>query len=142
MPALQNCHERLLAECGDGVVHNVEGPLVVTPLLELLAVVKTSAAAGAWSMARAFDGARDVFSYRRCELDEFAARTFEREAMLEFAARRIRAERGDADAVLALDRLRIPLTRLAVSFRRKPALDVPAIDRGILRFFSEFNAFS
>src|SRR5262249_19855174 len=58
------------------------------------------------------------------------------------AAARRRAERGNADALFSLDRLRVPGARRAVRFRRHPALDMPAVDRGILRFLPQFNALS
>src|SRR3989442_14389787 len=60
--------------------------------------------------------------------------------MFVLAARRIRTERGDADAVFTFDRLRVPRAGRAVGFRRQPAFDVPAVHRRILGFQSQFNA--
>src|SRR5262245_34314203 len=97
---------------------------------------------GARQPSREFDGAGDMLGYGWRELKEFAARAFEREAMFVCAAGRIWPKRRDANAFGTLDGLRVPLARRAVSFRRKPALDVPAIHRGIFRFFSKFNALS
>src|SRR5260370_34829151 len=62
--------------------------------------------------------------------------------MLVFAARWIWSERGNADAVLPLDRLRVPGARRTVRFRRQPPLDVPAVHCGILRIQSQFNTLS
>src|SRR5260370_17747955 len=62
--------------------------------------------------------------------------------MLVFAARRIRPERGNADTVFALARLRVPGAGRTVCFRRHPALDVPAIHSWIFRLLAQFNAFS
>src|SRR5262249_44965038 len=88
------------------------------------------------------DGAGNMFGGGCRKLYEFAARRFQREAMFIVAAAWIRAERGNADAVFSLDRLRVPGARRAVRFRRHPALDMPAVDRGILRFLPQFNALS
>src|SRR5439155_26753865 len=71
-----------------------------------------------------------------------ALRILEREAMLVVAARRIRPEGRNAAAVCDLDGLRVPRAGRAVHFRRHPALDVPAIELGILRFQSQVNALS
>src|SRR5437763_10272804 len=62
--------------------------------------------------------------------------------MLVFAARRIRPQRGYADAVFAFDRLRVPRARRAVGFRRHPAFDVPAAHGWIFWFQAQFNALS
>src|SRR5579863_829454 len=62
--------------------------------------------------------------------------------MLVFAARWIWPERGNADAVVAFDGLRVPGAGRAVDFRRHPPLDVPAVDRGILRFLAQFDNFA
>src|SRR5260370_8948828 len=60
--------------------------------------------------------------------------------MLVFTARRIRPKRGNADAVLPLDRLRVPGAGRAVRFRRQPTLDVPAIHGRIFWLLAQFNA--
>src|SRR6266568_9528662 len=62
--------------------------------------------------------------------------------MFVFAARRIRAERGYADAAFPLDRLRVPRQRRAVRFRRHPALDVPAVYGRILRLLAQLDDFA
>src|SRR5438128_4610548 len=62
--------------------------------------------------------------------------------MLVLSARRIRAERGYADAVFPLDRLRVPRGQRAVRFRRQPALDVPAVDGRILRLLAQLDNFA
>src|SRR5216683_762194 len=62
--------------------------------------------------------------------------------MLVLSPRRILAERGYADAVCALDCLRVPCVRRAVRFRRHPALDVPAVDGRILRLMAQLDNFA
>src|SRR6266404_4885358 len=89
---------------------------------------------------RPFDGARDVLGHGWRDLQEFAARTFERDAMFVFAACRIRAERRNAASAFNLYRLRPPGSRRAVRFRRQPLLNMPAIDRGILRLAKAIDA--
>src|SRR6266404_8030184 len=91
-------------------------------------------------MARPFDCAGDVLGDCRRELYEFAARALEREAMLVFAARGIRAERRNAAAALDFERLRPPGARRAVRFG--PLLDVPAIHRRIFRLLAQFDGFA
>src|SRR5258708_14803903 len=93
-------------------------------------------------MARAFDCGVDVLGDCRRELYEFAARALEREAMLVFAARGIRAERRNAAAALDFERLRPPGARRAVRFGRHPLLDVPAIHRRIFRLLAQFDDFA
>src|SRR5258707_5482288 len=93
-------------------------------------------------MARPFDCAGDVLGDCRRELYEFAARALEREAMLVFAARGIRAERRNAAAALDFERLRPPGARRAVRFGRHPLLDVPAIHRRIFRLLAQFDDFA
>src|SRR5713226_3453538 len=141
-PTLRHRDKRLFMECGDGVVELVEGPILVAAVLARFPAIQTGAPLGTGKLARPLDGAGDVFRSRRRKLDECASRVFKRKAMLVFAARRIRPERGDADAVFPLDRLCVPGTGRAVNFRRKPALDVPAIYRGIFWFPSQFDPLS
>src|SRR5260370_41664378 len=93
-------------------------------------------------MAGPFDWAGDVRGDCRRELYEFAARALEREAMLVFAARGIRAERRNAAAALDFERLRPPGARRAVRFGRHPLLDVPAIHRRIFRLLAQFDDFA
>src|SRR5260370_16263028 len=62
--------------------------------------------------------------------------------MLVLSARRILAERGYADAVCALDCLRVPCVRRAVRFRRHPSLDVPAVYGRILRLLAQLDNFA
>src|SRR5260370_31139152 len=62
--------------------------------------------------------------------------------MLVLSARRIRAERGDADAVFPLDGLRVPRARRAVHFRRQPALDMPAVDGRIFWLLAQLDNFA
>ena len=93
-------------------------------------------------MARTLDGQRDVLGDCGSELHEFAVRTFQSEAMLVFAARGVRPERGDAAAVRGFNRLRPPLFRRAVNFRRKPFFDVPAIHGRIFRFLPQLDDFA
>src|SRR5260370_38195674 len=62
--------------------------------------------------------------------------------MLVLSARRIRAERGDADAVFPLDGLRVPRARRAVHFRRHPALDMPAVDGRIFWLLAQLDNFA
>src|SRR2546425_7507193 len=62
--------------------------------------------------------------------------------MLVLSARRILAERGYADAVCALDCLRVPCVRRAVRFRRHPALDVPAVYGRVLRLLAQLDNFA
>src|SRR5579859_3032069 len=93
-------------------------------------------------MPRKLDGSGYVFCRGWRELQKFAARPFEREAMLVLSARRIWPQRGNADAVFAFDCLRIPNARRAVHFRRHPPLDVPAIHRWILRFLAQLDDFA
>src|SRR6266851_1601057 len=141
-PTLRHRNERLLVERGDGVVELVERPILVAAILVCFPAVQTSALRCSRKLARPFDGARDMLRGRCRELDEFASRAFERKTMLVFAARRVRPERGNADAALAFDGLRVPGAGRAVNFRRDPALDVPAIYRRILWLQSQFNALS
>src|SRR5438094_2194129 len=74
------------------------------------------------------------------ELNKFAVRAFEREAMLVFAARRIRPQRRNADTVFTFDCLRIPGGRQTVGFRRHPSFDVPAVHGWIFWFQAQFHA--
>src|SRR5216684_636688 len=141
-PTLRHRDKRLFMECGDGVVELVEGPILVAAVLARFPAIQTGAPLGTGKLARPLDGAGDVLRGCCRELDEFTSRAFEREAMFVFTARRIWPQRGNADAVLAFDRLRVPSAGRAVDFRRHPALNVPAIYRGILRFPSQLNALS
>src|SRR5260370_40441905 len=102
---LQHRHKGLLVERGGGVVEDVVGPLLIMAFVAPFALIETSAGAGQRSMARALDGPSDVLGDRRRKLHKFTARAFEREAMLVFAAGRIRPERRNADAVFAVERL-------------------------------------
>src|SRR5260370_17723536 len=61
--------------------------------------------------------------------------------MLVLSARRIRAERGDADAVFPLDGLRVPRARRRVHFRRHPALDMPAVEGRIFGLLAQLGNF-
>src|SRR6059058_2948495 len=93
-------------------------------------------------MARALDRASDVFGNRGRQLDEFAACTFEREAVLVFTACGIRTQRGNAATACGFDRLRPPFRRRAVNLGRQPFFYVPAIHGGILRLSSELDEFA
>src|SRR5258706_435080 len=92
--------------------------------------------------ARPFDGTRDVLRDGGRELHEFAARAFEREAVLVFAARGIWTECGHAASVLNFHRLCPPGSRRSVGFWRQPLLDVPPIHRGIFRFLAQLDDFA
>src|SRR5260370_38178734 len=96
---------------------------------------------GSWGFMGPVDGACDVLRDRRSELNEFTSRAFEREAMLVLPARRVRSQCWNADAVLPLDGLRAPGARGTVHLRRDPALDGPAMDRGIFLFLAKFDHF-
>ena len=93
-------------------------------------------------MPRKLNGPRNVLRCRWRELQELSAWSFEREAMLVFPARRIRSQCGNADAVFAFNGLCIPQARRAISFWSHPPLDVPTIDRWILRLLPQFDDFS
>jgi hypothetical protein len=139
-PRLKNGDKGLTMERRDGIVEDVVGVRVVVVLLALLAIVEGALPCRTRMAARPFDGAGDVFGDRWCELHEFPARALEREAVLVFAARGIRPERGDVAAACDFHRLRPPGSRRAVGFRRQPLFDVPAIHGGIFRFFPELDA--
>src|SRR6267154_1262180 len=93
-------------------------------------------------VTRPFDRARNVLGDRRGELQEFASRTFKREAMLVISAHGIRTQRRDASAAFYFHRLRPPGARRAVRFRRHPLFDVPAIHCGIFRFLAQLDNFA
>src|SRR5216684_2248428 len=129
---LSHRDEGLFVERGDGVVELVERPIFVAAVLVCFPAVQTGALRCSRKLARPLDGAGDMLGNRWRELHKFAARAFEREAMLVFAARRVRPERGNADAILAFDGLRVPCAGRAVNFRDRKSVDVPAIYRRIL----------
>src|SRR5579885_2174013 len=140
---LQNRDEGLAMECRHGVIQDVVGPLAVFLFLARFALEELRARERRpVRFARVFDGAGDVLGDGGRELHKLSARRLQREAMLVVAAMRVRPERGDADAVFALDRPRVPRARRAVGFRRHPAFDVPAIHRGIFRFLAQFDDFA
>ena len=62
--------------------------------------------------------------------------------MLVVTARRVRSERGNAAAIGHFERLRIPRARRTVRLGWQPLLDVPTIDRGILRFLAQLHNFT
>jgi len=100
---LRHGDEGLLAECGDGIVEDVVGCGIVDAVVTLLAVVERA--------PRPLDRASDPLRDCRRELYEFASRPFQCEAMLVFAACGIWSERGNAEAIFALDGLRLPRAR-------------------------------
>src|SRR5438067_9307357 len=103
-------HEGHAVKCWTAAIEHVPGPVVVVAIVTPLAFLKGLAPLGRAHAPACFDGSRDVFRQSRCELHEFAAGTFQREAMLVFPAFRIRAERRHAEPVLAFDGLRVPST--------------------------------
>src|SRR5579885_2437520 len=104
---LQNRDEGLAMECRHGVIQDVVGPLAVFLFLARFALVELRARERRpVRFARVFDGAGDVLGDGGRELHKLSARRLQRDAMLVVAAMRVRPERGDADAVFALDRPR------------------------------------
>src|SRR5207245_1778942 len=81
MPALQNCYEGLFVERRNGVVQDVESPVFVGTFFPALAIVELAFLRRTRKLARPLDGTHDMLGDRRRELQEFAARTFQREAM-------------------------------------------------------------
>lgn len=95
-----------------------------------------------WLCVRKFDGAHDGFACARRKRNEFTSWTLQDKTVFVFATLRIRTERGNRDAVFAFDGLRVPFLRRAVSFRRQPAFDVPAVEGKILWDFAQFDDFT
>lgn len=92
--------------------------------------------------ARKLDSTHDIFARVRRERDELPAQSLQREAVFVFTAMRIWSERGNRNAVRALDCLCVPLSRTAVGFRRHPAFNVPAIVWKIFRDFAQLGNFA
>src|SRR5258708_3262173 len=136
---LDHSEKGLFVESRGGVVHDVVGPVFVAAFFTARAFIEAAAGLRTRKVARILDGASDVLCNRRRELHKFPTRALQGEAMFVFSTGRIRSERGNADAVFALNGLGIPLTRRAVGFRRQPAFDVPAIHGWIFRFQPQFN---
>src|SRR5258707_1183014 len=78
----------LFVERWDGIVQDLKRPVFAAALFPALAVVQSAARFRSRRLTRPLDGASDVFRNRWCQLNEFAARAFDREAMLVFAPRR------------------------------------------------------
>src|SRR5712692_2606454 len=62
--------------------------------------------------------------------------------MLVFASVRIRPKRRDGAPGLALNGAGVPVLRPTVQLRRAPPLDVPAIERNILRHLPQLDDFA
>src|SRR5260370_15475821 len=139
---LSNRYKRLPVKRWHRFIKVVECPRLIRTLFALFTVMESPLLCRPWEFTRPLDGARDVFGDRGSELNELTSRAFERKAMLVFPARRVRSQCWNADAVFALDGLRVPCAGRAVCFRRDPSLDVPAIYRRILWFHSQFDALS
>lgn len=95
-----------------------------------------------WLRSREFHSANNEFTNAWTKRKKFAARALQSKAVLVIPAPRVRSQRGNGNATLALDCLRIPLLRRAVRFRRRPALDVPTIERNILWRLAQLDGYA
>src|SRR5438477_12933648 len=89
------------------IIEQLISPVRVSPIFLGFPVIELSAGLrsrmSAPGPARTLDRARHVFGDGCCELNEFAAWRFNREAMLVIATRRIRAKCRDTPAVGIFD---------------------------------------
>jgi hypothetical protein len=115
---------------------------VIRTLLAPRAFIERFFSLGMMQRAARFDRSRNIPRDSRSQLHKLPARTFQREAVLIFSARWIRPECGNASSIFDFNRLRMPLFRRPVIFRRQPSLNMPAIVRHILRLETHFNNFA
>src|SRR5579862_3876921 len=124
----------------DGVEGGVGGAIPVAGAARL-ALGYCCALICARLAAGPFDCTDDVVAGCCVERLEFAGAGLQCEAVLVVAARRVWAERGDADAIFGFGCERAPLVGRAVKFGRHPAFDVPAIEGQIFRDLPELDRF-